>query len=137
MDDVILNKMETIENCLKRIHEEYDGHEDEFETNFTKQDSIILNLQRVCEAAIDLATRVIRIKNLSTPQNSRDVFDILEKAKLITAQLSKNLQAMVGFRNIAVHDYQKLSLDIVRSIIKSNLSDFKKFIEEIKSMSLN
>lgn len=52
--DVRLNKVAIIERCLLRIDQEYYGHEEELETNFTRQDSIILNLQRVCEAAIDL-----------------------------------------------------------------------------------
>ncbi len=52
MDDVLLNKAATIERCLKRIQEEYDDHKEELESNLTRQDSIILNLQRACEASI-------------------------------------------------------------------------------------
>lgn len=126
MDDIILNKISTIEKCIKRIHKEYD--EDQWETNITKQDSVILNLQRACEAAIDLATRIVRLKKLGIPQTSRDVFIFLENEGIIPKQLSRNLQAMVGFRNIAVHDYQKVNLIIVRAIITNNLSDFEKFI---------
>jgi len=44
MSDVVLNKIQTIERCLKRIREEYVGYEDSFEENYTKQDSVILNL---------------------------------------------------------------------------------------------
>ena len=57
MDDVIVNKVSVIERCLKRIREEYQGDAEEFKRNFTKQDSVILNLQRLCEAAIDIANR--------------------------------------------------------------------------------
>ena len=129
MDDIQLNKISIIKNCIKRIHEEYFGHELELESNFTKQDSIILNLQRACEATLDLGMRIIRIKNLGVPQSSREVFALLEKAHYIPHDLSLSLQAMVGFRNIAVHDYQKVNLEIVRSIITSKLSDFDRFIE--------
>ena len=48
MDDVLLNKAAIIERCLQRISEEYQGHENELETNYTRQDSIILNLLRAC-----------------------------------------------------------------------------------------
>jgi uncharacterized protein YutE (UPF0331/DUF86 family) len=77
MDDVVLNKVQTIERCLKRIETEYRGHETDLETNFTRQDSIILNLQRACEASIDLGNRLLRLHKLSVPQTSRDVFEIL------------------------------------------------------------
>lgn len=131
MDDVILNKIACIENCLNRIKEEYEGHESELETNYSKQDSIILNLQRACKAAIDLGTRIIRIKNLGLPQGSRDVFALLEKSKIISPSISKKMQAMVGFRNVAVHDYQKLNFMILRAILNSHLLDFHDFIKFI------
>ena len=50
-NDVILNKISVIERCIKRIHEEYENNPKNLE-NYTKQDSIILNLQRACEASI-------------------------------------------------------------------------------------
>ena len=131
MDDVILNKIATIEKCIKRIYEEYQGHEEGFDYDYLRQDSIILNLQRACEASIDLGIRVIRIKKLGIPQTSRDVFSILENEGIITSDQSKKMQAMVGFRNIAVHDYQKLNLDIVKSIISTRLVDFQDFIQQI------
>ena len=136
VDDVLINKITTIQSCLKRILEEYRDHERELELNYTKQDSIVLNLQRACEAAIDLGTRLIRIKKLDVPQQSRDVFAILEKHQLISSKTSKQMQAMVGFRNIAVHEYQKLNLAIIHSILENHLTDFQDFIESIHRASI-
>lgn len=126
-NDVLLNKVAIIERCLGRIKEEYQGHEDELETNFTRQDSIILNLQRACEAAIDAAMHVVRIKKLGIPQDSREAFDLLSAAGVIDMPLSDRLKAMVGFRNVAVHDYRKLNLEVVRHILASRLEDFTVF----------
>lgn len=133
MDDVITNKIAIIKRCIKRIREEYSGHEKDFDLNYTKQDSIILNLQRACEASIDTAARIVALKELGIPQSSRDVFSMIEKEGFISKDLSKRLQAMVGFRNIAVHDYQKVNLDIVKSIITHQLTDFEGFIQAIIS----
>lgn len=127
-DDVVLNKAAIIERCLKRIEEEYIGHEETLESSQTRQDSIILNLQRACEAAIDLAMHIISDKGLGVPQESREAFILLEKAGIIKPSLSKQLQAMVGFRNIAVHNYQQISMDILRAILEKHLGDFRKFI---------
>lgn len=125
--DVLLNKVAIIERCLARINEEYLGHEAELETNFTRQDSIILNLQRACEAAIDAAMHLVRIKKLGLPQDSREAFDFLHAAGIIDPALCERLKAMVGFRNVAVHDYRKLNLDVVRHILESRLGDFSAF----------
>lgn len=126
-DDVLLNKVATIERCLKRVDEEYRGHEQEFATNFTRQDAVILNLLRACEAAIDLAMHLVRVKRLGLPQESRAAFTLLEQAAVIEAPLAQRMRAMVGFRNVAVHDYQRLDLDIVRMIIEKHLDDFRRY----------
>ena len=126
-NDVLLNKVAIIERCLARVREEYQGYEGELETEFTRQDSIILNLQRACEASIDAAMHLVRVKRLGVPQESRDAFAMICEAGIIDSGLRDNMQAMVGFRNIAVHDYRKLNLDVVRSIIEKRLEDFRGF----------
>jgi len=124
-DDVLLNKAATIERCLKRIEDEYLGHENEIDSNFTRQDSIILNLLRACEASIDLAMHLVRSRKLGLPQESREAFTLLEQAGLLDAALAARMKAMIGFRNVAVHDYQKLNLGIIKSILEKHLDDFR------------
>ena len=129
-NDVILNKISIIERCIKRIHEEYANNPEHLK-NFTKQDSIILNLQRACEASIDLAMHIVAEKKLGLPQTSRDAFTLLEAEGIIPSSLSKKMQAMVGFRNIAVHDYQEINLLILQKIIENHLVDFMQFTKTI------
>lgn len=130
--DVILNKVSIIERSLKRINDEYAKDPANLE-NFTKQDSIILNLQRACEASIDLGMHCVAEKKLGLPQSSRDAFTFLENEGIITPSLSISMKAMVGFRNVAVHDYQELSLVILQKIMDNHLGDFRKFTESILS----
>ena len=130
-DDVLLNKAAIIERCLKRIGDEYQGHEQELETNFTRQDAIILNLLRACEASIDAAMHIVRGRRLGLPQESRDAFRLLDEAGLLTKELSNEMQKMVGFRKVAVRDYRELSLTILRSILESRLGDFRDFVRAV------
>lgn len=69
--DVVYNKVQIIERCLQRVYEEYEGNPENL-NNYTKQDSIILNIQRYCEASIDLAMHLVAELKLGLPQNSRD-----------------------------------------------------------------
>ena len=126
-DDVILNKAGVIERCIERVREEHDGNDDNLMKNFTCQDSIILNLQRSCEATIDLAMHLVKEKKLGIPQESKDAFLMLSEADLLDKELSERLMKMVGFRNIAVHDYKKLNLEIVKSIVNNDLDVFLDF----------
>ena len=96
--------------------------------------SIILNLQRLCEACLNLATHLIRKKKLGIPQSSKDCFVILEKADLLSSELSSRLQSMVGFRNIAVHEYQSLNLKIVQKVVEDYMYDGLKLTDEINQI---
>lgn len=127
MDDIRTNKVAIIERCLKRIREEYSADPANLYENITKQDSIILNIQRACETAIDLAMHEIRLRRLGIPQDSREAFSILSKEGLISKTLAEKMMAMVGFRNIAIHDYQELNLEVVQQIIEKHLEDFLDF----------
>jgi hypothetical protein len=46
-NSVIINKVETVERCIKRIKEVYENNPKNLE-DYTKQDSIILNIERAC-----------------------------------------------------------------------------------------
>lgn len=130
-DDVLINKASIIERCLQRIEEEYQNDPANLYEDITRQDAIVLNLQRACQAAIDLAMHLVREHELGVPQESREAFTFLEEAEYLDSELSGRLQRMVGFRNVAIHDYQELNLDIVQSIIEKHLSDFTQFTERV------
>jgi uncharacterized protein YutE (UPF0331/DUF86 family) len=130
-DDVIVNKAASIERCLRRIQEEYAGDVQNLVANQTKQDAIILNLQRACETAIDLAMYMVSQRKLGVPQDSRDAFSLLQTAGILPADLAQRMQRMVGFRNVAVHEYARLNLDVVRTIITKQMGDFRTFSSTI------
>ena len=136
MDEVLLGKADIIERCLQRIETVYLGSETELETNFTKQDSILLNIQRMCEASIDAAMHIVRRHKLGIPRDSRQAFTMLVKANLLDPQLGKHLEAMVGFRNIAVHNYTEIDMAIVRNILNERLVDMKTFAQLLIKQSL-
>ena len=126
-DDVVLNKAATIERCVQRVRQVYADSPANLSDDLTRQDSIILNLQRACEAAIDLAMHLVRKHRLGIPQESRDAFDLLANAAALDVALAASLKRMVGFRNVAVRDYTRLSIPIVRSIIELHLDDLIRF----------
>ena len=130
-DDVLINKAATIERCVARAREEFDHDPTTFETNFSRQDAAVMNIQRACEAALDMGNHIIRRERLGLPQSARDVFEILAQAKWIDQALADSLKRMVGFRNIAVHDYQKLLMPITVKVITEHLVEFLQYSEQM------
>lgn len=130
---VIINKYESIQKCIKRIQEEY---EDNIENlyDYRRLDPIVLNLQRACEAAIDIAMYIVSNRKLGIPQTKKEAFIKLEESKLISKQVSDNMQKMIGFRNIAVHDYKQIDEEVLADVIKNHLNDLTDFAKEILNL---
>lgn len=126
-DDVLVNKAAAIERAVRRVREEHAGDDSNLLANQTRQDAIILNLQRACESSIDAAMHLVRVHRLGIPQQTREAFDLLQTTQMLDANLADRLRKMVGFRNVAIHDYQKLNLEIVRRIVVDHLDDFLAF----------
>jgi uncharacterized protein YutE (UPF0331/DUF86 family) len=82
---------------------------------------------RACEAVIDLAMHLVAAGRLGVPQETRDAFSILVEGAALPEDLAERLKRMVGFRNIAVHDYRALNLEVVGRIVTSRLGDFTDF----------
>jgi uncharacterized protein YutE (UPF0331/DUF86 family) len=114
-----------------RAREEFTAAGPNFASDFTRQDAAILNILRACEAAIDVANVLIRERTLGIPQSSRDSFKLLANAHLAPEDLSTRLQRMIGFRNIAVHQYRTLELPIVEAVLQRDLDDLLVFCRTI------
>ena len=130
-DDVLINKAGSIERCVARARDEYRTNPETFLQDLTRQDAAILNIQRACEAALDMGQHIIRRDRLGVPQGARDVFTLLYEAGWIEASQADAMKRMVGFRNIAVHQYQDLQTPIVVRIIESHLGDFLGFSKSV------
>jgi uncharacterized protein YutE (UPF0331/DUF86 family) len=130
IDDIDLNKSAIIRRCLKRISEEYRGEPTRL-NDFTIQDSVVLNLLRACEAAIDLAMHRVAQGRLGIPQTSRDAFELLAQNGMLSQPSATAMKHMVGFRNIAVHSYQNIQLPILQAILEKHLVDFESYLDEL------
>lgn len=74
---------------------------------------------------------IVSEKKLGIPQNSRDAFDLLYQGEIINGELLRKMKAMIGFENLAVHNYQIIDLNVVKTIIEKHLQDLLSFAEVI------
>ena len=132
MNDILINKIQSIQRCVQRAREEYQADPDGFVTNYTRQDAALLNVLRACETAIDLANYVIRANKLGIPVSSADSFKLLQTAHIIDNRLAERMEKMVGFRNTVVHQYTKINIDIVEAVITTELDELIAFTDRIR-----
>jgi uncharacterized protein YutE (UPF0331/DUF86 family) len=124
--DAILSKISIIKKCLNTI-QKVTGLDPTILDDFIVEDVFVLNLQRAIQASIDIANIIIAMNGWRLPASYKDSFKELLKQKIIDQATFEQMSKMVGFRNIAVHEYQELNRAILESILKNNLIDLEKF----------
>lgn len=124
--DIILGKVGIIQRCLNRIKTTTNLDDNAIE-DYDKQDIFVLNLQRAIQAVIDIAIHIVAEEGLGLASTLKENFILLQKRGIIDENISKKMQAMTGFRNIAVHNYKEIDIEVLKSILKNNLKDIEDF----------
>ena len=88
-------------------------------------------LQLAIEAALDIGNHLISRFDLRKPERYHDIFIILGENGILPASFAKNIAKMAGFRNILVHAYLDLDLDIVYNILQMIVEDLEHFAKYI------
>lgn len=130
---VIDQKLESLRRCVQRIQEKFPADATELQTNFDLQDIIALNLSRAVQLTVDLGSHIISTMNMPTPETMGQTFEILAQQKVLPTNVADQLKKSVGFRNIAVHNYEAINWQIVHSIVRDHLQDFTEFAKAVSN----
>jgi len=133
-DDVLIQKLTSIDRCLAAVRR-YVADDLDRLSDAMVLDAVVLNLQRACEQAIDAACREVSRRGLGVPADSADAFTILERESVLSPMVAERMRRMVGFRNIAVHEYRRLDPAVVRSVVEHRLGDFESLCRELVTAS--
>lgn len=128
--DVVTAKIATIDRGLQRIGHTR-GERRAVRLPVEIEDIIVLNRQRAVQAAVDLATHVVTAEGYGLPDSVAAFFSVLQRHGVIGPQLGERLRKMVGFRNIAVHEYEALDPEIVEAIVAHHLDDLRAFAASV------
>jgi len=130
MEEVILIKIESIEKCLSRIESKI--RDEKFDMkDYDTQDIVVLNLQRACQQSIDIAMFLVAEMALGIPKGSAEAFEKLMEKEIISRETYRSMKGMVGFRNVAVHQYQQINYKIVEIVVREHLEDFRRYTREL------
>ena len=136
MDQVILDqKLESLRRCIKRVEEKTPSHVSQLIKDEDIQDILVLNLTRAVQLCVDIGSHVISESEEPAPTTMGDVFSALENLDAITPVTGMSMKKAVGFRNIAVHNYDVINWEIVYAICSNLLVNFRRFAREITGYS--
>jgi uncharacterized protein YutE (UPF0331/DUF86 family) len=80
---------------------------------------------------IDIDNEIISSLQLKRPERYRDIPYILSEAKIIPKTFAETIASMIGFRNLLVHNYASINLNLVYEFLQKKLPDFESFMKHI------
>ena len=125
--DLISEKLESLRRCVQRVQKKCPATPEELMEDPDLQDIISLNLTRAVQLSVDIAVHILADLDVKPPDTMGSAFDALMSAQIIKADLAGRLKKAVGFRNIAIHNYEAIDWAIVHSIAVTRLGDFNEF----------
>ncbi|MDZ7696014.1 MAG: DUF86 domain-containing protein [Deltaproteobacteria bacterium] len=130
---LILRKLSALDEYLNQIREYADITVAIYAHDWKVQRIVERTLQMMIETCLDISGHIISDENMRTPETYADVFRIMLENRVLDDTQLNPFEKMARFRNIVVHDYEKIDPEIVVGILRNNLQDFEKFKESIIS----
>lgn len=134
MDRLILaEKLEALRRCVRRVESRRTETADALQGDPDLQDILALNLTRAVQLCVDAAGLVIADSDEPAPQTMGQAFEAIARMGVIDDGLARRMKGAVGFRNIAVHNYQAVDWNIVFEITHRGLDDFRLFAKAMRA----
>jgi uncharacterized protein YutE (UPF0331/DUF86 family) len=131
---VVEEKLESVRRCVTRVEARCPGSLEGLVADVDAQDIVTLNLTRAVQLCVDIAAHVLADRDAPAPDTMGGAFDALAGAGLLDLDLADRMKRSVGFRNIAVHNYQTIDWRIVHHICRERLGDFRAFARAVAEL---
>ena len=127
--DLVRKKLAFIETCVRELRTL--ARPEAMSSDLREQRFIVHTLQIAIQGALDAASHVVADQRLGEPSSNRELFALLGRAGWLEPELTRRLEDMAGFRNVVVHGYQALDLEVVRDVVAHRLDDLLAFVAAV------
>ena len=110
---------------------------DEFNTSLAIQWQISHGLQLSIQILIDAGNHILAVLGENQVEDYVDIIDKLGEKNIIPFEFARSIRGMAGIRNLLVHEYARLDLKKIYSVLENRLGDFYLFIEYINQYIKN
>lgn len=125
-EDKILRKLNLMRRCVNYL-KSADAGSAGLEDNYEMRSAVERNFQLAIESAIDIGEIIISREGFERPEVYRSVFLILGKNGIIPKEFAEEFSQAAGFRNVLVHMYEEVDVDVLHMFLTERLEDFDEF----------
>ena len=126
-NELIEQRLESLRRCLRRIQEKCPSSAQVLAADPDSQDIVALNLTRAVQLCVDIGMHIVADRDTPPPTTMGQTFDVLAGIGIIDTDLATRMKKSVGFRNLAIHNYESINWQIVHAIATRHLDYFKDF----------
>ncbi len=133
MDRALIEaKLESLRRCLRRIEAKCPATAEELSRDVDAQDILTLNLTRAVQLSVDIAAHwIASLDDVEAPDTMGGMFEALARCGRLDGALAERMRKAVGFRNIAVHQYEDVDWHILHAICASCMDGFTQFARTV------
>ena len=131
----IQDKIGEIEKYLDELDEIIPDSIEEYKSSLVMKAACERYVEKIVEAATDLAFITIKSKRLRLPDDDADAFTVLLENKIIDEEIAKKLRNAKGMKNIVAHQYGKVDDEIIFESVSEELGeDMLAFVEVVRKV---
>jgi hypothetical protein len=128
---VVNERLAYIDTMLTRLKSRRSLSLVEFQADEDRRDATLYELQTCIEAMTDIGNHLIAAVGLRKPKDRGEIMLILAEEGIIDEPLARRLVEAVAMRNVLVHGYLDLVMDMVYQTVQENLGDIEAFCRDI------
>ncbi|MEW6540764.1 MAG: DUF86 domain-containing protein [Bacillota bacterium] len=130
--DFIQRKTDRLVEYITDLEEQRHISAADWEANKMLRNHLERTLQKAVESCLDIGKHLIVSLNLRTPEDYKDIMVILTEAGILPQEKLSKFKQMAQFRNVIVHDYEKIDPHVILAILRKDLDDLRLFARAVR-----
>lgn len=126
---IILQKLQALDETLMEIRSLGRIDIAQLTNEWRTRRAVERDLQVLVEIVIDICQRAISLAGQSPATSAVDAVDRCVQLGVLSS--SDPYRQAVRFRNIVVHRYDRIKVDILVDVVNNHLRDFERFRDEV------
>ena len=105
---------------------------EELDTDTEERWLVERGLQLCAQNALDIATHIAASRGRDVPDYANAI-DELGRLGVLSKEFAREFRSVAGFRNVLVHGYLAVDLEVISTLLRERLGGFEAFAEAVET----
>ncbi len=130
--EVIRRHLAALREALSNLRRHAGRSAQELRTDADLRWTVERGLQLCAQNALDIATHLAAASGLDSPDYATAI-DRLAELAVLSPEFASRLRPIAGFRNVLVHGYLQVDLNVLERVLREKLTDLEEFAVRVEA----